>query len=44
MNLPMTKILQNLQEDWKTSSTVSYFRIEINRFITNIDNIRIQSI
>ena len=44
MYLPMTKILPYLQEDWTTSSTVSYFRIEIHRFITDIDNIRIQSI
>ena len=44
MYLPITKILPNLQGDWTISSKVSYFRKEINRFITDIDNIRIQSI
>ena len=44
MYLPMTKILTNLQGDWTTLSTVSYFRKEINKFITDIDNITIQSI
>ena len=44
MYLPMTKIFPNLQGDWTTSSTLSYFRKEINRFITDIDNIRIQLI
>ena len=41
MHLSMTKILPNLQVDWTTSSTVSYFRKEINSFITDIGNIRI---
>ena len=43
MYLPMTRNLPNLQREWTTSSTVSYFKKEINRFITEIDNIRIQS-
>ena len=44
MYLSMTKILQKLTGYWTTSSTVSYFRKEINRFITDIDNIKIQPI
>ena len=44
MYLSMTKILPNIQGDWTTSNTVSYFRKELNRFITDIDKIRIQSI
>ena len=41
MYLPTIKNFPNLQGDWTTSNTVNYIRKELNRFITDIDNIRI---